>query len=88
MPDPKKKKASTTPSKKNSALVQVGAGSGASRYVRKDSPAGKQYAKASKLMKLKESGKKLLRSEELLVNKHFNPTKKKKGKRTYKKKGS
>jgi hypothetical protein len=85
MPDPKKskkKKVSTTPDK--SPFVQVGAGKGVSRYVKKDSPEGKQYLKASKLLKLKESGKKLLRSEEYLVNKHFNTTKKKKGKRTFK----
>lgn len=72
MPD-KKNKVDTKP--KKSGLVQVGAGAGASKYVSQDSARGKQAAKAKKLMKLKESGKKLLRSEELLIKKYFNPTK-------------
>ena len=71
--EPKKKKATTTP--KKSALIQIGAGNGVSKYVKKDSPAGKQAAKAAKAMKLKKAGKKLLRGEELLINKYFNTTK-------------
>lgn len=81
----KTKKANTTPEK--SALVQVGADKGASRFVRKDSPAGKQLAEARKAMKRKQAGKKLLRSEQKLIEKYFNPTKKGKNspkKRTYK----
>jgi len=74
MPDPiKKKKVNTKP--KTSALVQVPAGKGASRYVKADSAAGKKIAKAKAAATRKKSGKKLLRSEQLALSKSFNTTK-------------
>jgi len=75
MPDPKKKKYSTTPDKKNSAMVQVPAGKGASRYASKDSAAGKRITKAKKALELKKKGKRLLQSEKNAIRKSFNPTK-------------
>lgn len=69
----KKKSVNTKPNK--SALVQVGADGGASVYVSKSGARGKQAAEAKKAMERKKAGKKLLRSEELLIRKYFNPTK-------------
>lgn len=76
MPDHKNgknKKANTKP--KKSALMQVGSDKGAASYVSKDSPKGNMAQKAKKLMEMKKNGKKLLRSEELIIKKYFNPTK-------------
>lgn len=67
MPDPKKKK--------KSKMIQVPAGGNASRYVRKDSPAGKRAAKAKKALDIKKSGGKLLQSEKNAIRKSFSPTK-------------
>jgi hypothetical protein len=74
MPD-KKKKGNTTP--KPSAFVQV-ASDGASINVKESSAKGKMAAKAKKLMKMKEAGKKLLQSEKNIIKKYWNPTKKRK----------
>lgn len=81
MPDPR---VDTKP--KKSALVQVGADRGASVQVSKSGAKGSQAAKAKKAMEMKKAGKKLLRSEEMLIKKYFNPAKVNKGNRTYKKK--
>lgn len=79
-------KKKSTATKKKSKQVQVGAERGASRYVSTDGPTGKQATKAAKYMKMKQRGKKLLRSEQNLINKYFNPTGTRKNKLKTKKK--
>lgn len=61
--------------KKKTGTVQVPAGSGASRVVKKSSAAGQRVAKASKALAIKKRGGRLLQSEKNAIRKSFNPTK-------------
>lgn len=68
-------KKTTKKTTKSKGTVQVPAGKGASRVVKKSSASGQRIAKASKALAIRKKGGRLLQSEKMAIRKSFNTTK-------------